>query len=274
MPITLAIVSGTFGDGTVRETIEFASREGFRAVELHGRRHSSRDLSAADIADIKAASQDGITFNLHFQHDATPASADPDERRETERHFLSDLEMVSDVGGDVMVLHPRHANAWGGADDPSERQRAAERMTTFVRSVADEANDRGVVIAIENLHFVAGDVVASYSELAGLIDSIDRPNVFVVLDIGHSLLKRDLPDAIDTLGKRVRHLHLNDAVDDVEHQEIGIGILDLDHLAALTTDAYQIRYATLEVGLGGSDAEGIVLRSRDVLRSRFPDAFV
>ena len=274
MPIKLAVVSGSFGDRTVGDTIGFATRSGFQAIELHGKHHSAHQLTTSEISDMRSAASDGITFNLHFNHSAEPSTGDQRIRDEAYSQFLSDLEMLESIGGKVIVLHPGQLDPGCSVDDMGARQNAITRFVGFVATVAQPAADAGVGIAIENQHFLPGEVVRSYSELAEIVDMLDRPNVYIALDIGHCIIGDGLPPALSTLGSRIRHLHLNDAVDGYEHYEVGIGVLDMDEVAPLTTDDYTIPFAAIEAGYYDDDAEGVALRSRDVLRAHFGDRFI
>ena len=279
MPIKLALVSGSFGLRSVRETVDVAYRHDFRAIELHGKRHSADTLTSFDRSDMLSATRDGISFNLHFQHDSTPATGDDRVRDGTRDKFLRDLELLDHVDGKVIVLHPGVVDYDENeitvtTDLRNERQDATKRFIDFVKSVSEEAEAAGVAIAIENQHLLPEEVAGSYSDLATIVDEIDRTNVCVALDIGHCIIGDGLELAIEALGPRIRHLHVNDAIDGLEHYEVGIGTLDLDEMADLTTDRFQIEYATIEAGFYDEDAEGVAIRSREVLRQRFGDVFI
>ena len=66
-----------------------------------------------------------------------------------------------------------------------------------------------------------------------MIDDADSPHVGATVDVGHCNRGDGIPDANRVLGDRVRHLHLNDVIDGVDHHEIGTGILDLDEMEPL-----------------------------------------
>lgn len=279
MPIKLALVSGSFGKRSLRETIDVAYRQDFHAIELHGKRHSAEFLTSFDRADMQSAARDGISFNLHFKHDSTPATGDERVRDGTRDQFLRDLELLEQVDGKIIVLHPGVVDYDENqvtlkTDLTSERQDATKRFIDFVTSVSEDAMAAGVAIAIENQHLLPEEVAVSYSDLIAIVDGIDRSNVCIALDIGHCIIGDGLEPAIEAFGPRIQHLHVNDAIDGVEHYEVGIGTLDLDEMADLTTDRFAIEYATIEAGFYDEDAEGVAVRSREVLRRRFGDVFV
>ena len=279
MPIKLALVSGSFGRRSLRETIDVAHRHDFHAIELHGKHHSADRLTSYDREDMRLAARAGISFNLHFKHDSTPATGNDRIRDGTRDQFLRDLELLEQVNGKVIVLHPgvvdyEESEVTVKTDLTGERHDAARRFIDFVASVSDEAMAAGVAIAIENQHLLPEEVVVSYSELAAIVDEIDRANVCIALDIGHCIIGDGLEPAIEAFGPRIQHLHVNDAIDGVEHFEVGVGSLNLDEMADLTTDRFDIEYATIEAGFYEEDAEGVALRSREVLRRRFGNVFV
>ena len=270
----LAIVSLVDDGQPLNAMIDFAIEHGFRAIELHGKHHSAETLSDNDLDYLRAVSEsNGITFNLHFHHDALPGSHRTSLWHETLASFERNLEMVHTLGGRVVVLHPGKIDVptLASPEDGSEliRREAVRNIKRFVRRVTPTAERLGITICIENLKHDPGYVLTSYEDLASVIDDAESDNVGVVLDVGHCIIGDGLPEAIDVLGDRIRHLHLNDAIDGQEHKEIGIGTLDFDEMAPLLTDERGIEFATLEVGAPGSVGEGIILRSRDALRRRF-----
>lgn len=278
MPITLAIVSAAFGDRSVSDTLDVARRNDFRAIELHGKHHAAHQLTADDVAAIRdAATNDGVTFNMHFDHNATPATPDAALLDDIRSRFRRDLDLLANVGGKVIVVHPGYL--YHPEDDdpravsPEELSDSASRFIDFLRSVSADTVDAGVMVAVENQHFGNSEFVRSYSDLADAVDAVDDGNTFVALDVGHCIIGTGLPDALAALGPRIRHLHLNDAVDGVEHRELGVGVLDLDELGTLLAPEWDIAFAAIEAGFYDDDAEGVAVRSRDLLRSRFGDKF-
>ncbi len=273
---TLALVSILCG-GDLRSTVDFAIQEGFGAVELHGRHHSADDLTEGDIEFLQmATASHGITFNMHFVHASLPASHRASVQSETSAKFKRDVELVSRLGGTRIVLHsgmvdvptltsPEHASE-------IVRRESLRNLTRFIERAAPVAEASGVDICVENLHHHPGYAVQSYAELASVIDIANRDNVGVTLDVGHALIGDGLEESIGEFGDRIRHLHLNDAIDGVEHHEIGTGVLDFQELSPVITGDMEIQFATLEVGFRSSDGEGVNLRSREVLRRHYGDA--
>ena len=271
---TLAIMSRIRDEDPLNRMIDFAIGNGFKAVELNGRHHCVEKLSREDLDYLRGvADAHGIAINLHYNHGAMPGSHSASVWRETLESLKRNLEMTKNLGGKVVVLHPGKIDVptLASPEDGSEliRREAIRNLKRFVRHVAPVAEELGINVCIENLFHDPGYVLQSYEELASVIDDADSPNVGATVDVGHCNRGDGIPDAIRDLGARVRHLHLNDVIDGVDHHEIGTGILDLDEMEPLVAHDLDVEFATLEVGARSPDGEGIILRSRDVLRKRY-----
>ena len=272
----LAVVSLIEDDQPLNTLVDFAIEHGFKAVELMGKFHSAETLSEENLRYLEEVSDShGITFNQHYLHGALPGSHRTSVWRDILASFERNLEMVQRLGGRVIVLHPGKIDVptLARPEDGSEliRREAVRNLKRFVRSAAPTAEKLGITICVENLKHDPGYVLSSYEDLASVIDDADSDNVGVVLDVGHCIIGDGLSEAINELGDRIRHLHLNDAIDGVDHEEIGTGTLDLDEMAPLISGDMNIEFATLEVGKA-PDSYGVILRSRDMLRRRYGDA--
>ncbi len=262
---------------SLKDTVDFAIQHGFKAIELHGKHQSSDLLSEEEIQFlIEVSKTSSIEFNLHFHHDALPASHRASVRRETMDRFIRDLDLLHRIGGAVIVLHPGMIDVptLTSADNASElvRREALRNVSSFLRQAAPEAARRGVLICVENQTHLPGRVVQSYQELAILVDDADHDNVAVTLDVGHCIIGDGLTKAMGIFGDRIRHLHLNDAVDGFEHKEIGIGNLDFKEMQPLMSEQFNIQFATMEVGIDRIDARDVMLRSRQALMAHYGDA--
>ena len=274
---TLAISSLIRDDQPLNAMVDFAIENDFKAIELNGRHHCAETLSQDDIDYLRGVTDSrGITFNLHYNHGALPGSHVTSTWTETLESFLRNLEMVRSLGGKVVVLHPGKIDVptLQSPEDGSEliRREAVRNVIKFASRAAPTAERLGVKICIENLFHDPGYVLMSYEDLASVIDHADSDHVGATVDIGHCMRCDVITDAITTLGSRVRHLHLNDVIDGVDHHEIGTGILDLNEMAPLVSPDLGVNFATLEVGSRSPDGEQIILRSRDVLKRRFAAA--
>ncbi len=273
----LSVVSLLHDDEPLSAMIDFAVEHDFNAVELHGKHHNAEKLSETDIDYLRSVSDsEGITFNLHYHHDSLPGSHRTSVWNDTLESFARNLNLVGKLGGKIVVLHPGKIDVptLSSPEDGSEliRREAVRNLERFLRRAAPLAEDNGITICVENVKHGPGHVLRSYDDLASVIDNADSDHVGVALDVGHCIIGDGLAEAIDVLGCRILHLHLNDAIDGIEHKEIGIGVLDLDEMAPLISGDLDIEFATLEVGSRSPDGHGIVIRSREALRKRYGSA--
>ena len=272
----LAVVSLINDGDPLSRMVDFAIKNQFNAVELNGKHHNAEKLSKEDIDYLRGITEsNGIVFNLHYHHGSMPGSHRTSLWRDTLASFKRNLKMIASIGGSIVVLHPGKIDVptLKRSEDASEliRREAIRNLKHFIRRATPIAENLGIKICIENLKHDPGYVLTSYEDLASVIDDADSDSIGVVLDVGHCIIGDGLTEAIQILGHRIRHLHLNDAINGVEHEEIGIGDLDLDEMAPLITGELNIEFATLEVGKA-PDSEGIILRSREVLRERYSTA--
>lgn len=276
---TLALVSVIHDDDPLRTMFDFAIEHDFKAVELHGKFHNAESLTEDDIAYLRRISEsNGIALTFHYHHDALPGSHRRSVWDSLLESFTRNLETLGSLGGEVIVLHPGKIDVptLDRPEDGSEliRREAVRNLKRFVRTVAPTAERLGITICIENLKHDPGFVLTSYEDLATVIDDAKSDHVGAVLDVGHCIIGDGLTEAIEILGDRIKHLHLNDAIDGIEHKEIGIGTLDLDEMAPLMSDEMNIEFATLEIGARDPDSDGIILRSREVLKSHYGSSVI
>jgi len=133
-----------------------------------------------------------------------------------------------------------------------------------------------VTIALENLMNRPGDVTGTYAELAGVVRLLDSPVVGITLDTGHAYLTEGVDSAFETFRDGLRHLHVHDCVEGVDHHELGRGDLDLARYKEILRARPFL--LVLEVGKGavlaretGQDPRGVVLRSLAAVKRMLGD---
>lgn len=91
---------------------------------------------------------------------------------------------------------------------PEERERDMQLLTVQLRSLAEYAADRGVVLCVEPLNRFETSLINLAAQGAELIDRVDHPSCQLMLDTFHmNIEEQSLGDAIRLAGKRVRHVH-------------------------------------------------------------------
>jgi sugar phosphate isomerase/epimerase len=225
------------------------------------------------------AARHGIQYSIHHPQATFPATHDPERQ---ERH-LGELEgtmrLAYDLGSRVIVLHVGRIDFPGvEASQASEQVRleAMDNAVEFLHRAAPKAESYGVSLALENLGNRPGDVTRTYAELANLVRRLDSPVVGITLDTGHARLSEGLESAFETFRDNLRHLHIHDCVEGVDHHELGRGDLDLaSYKEILRSSPFLL---VLEVGRGavlaqeaGDDPRQVVLRSVAAVRRMLGD---
>ena len=265
---------------TVREAVDFAVESGIGALELDGRRLWYDHLSPGVIRHMKIqAARHGIQYSIHYPQATFPATHDSERRARHLAELEATMRLAHDLGSRVIVLHLGRIDFSGvEASQAPERVRleAVENAVEFLRRALPKAEDYGVTLALENLLNRPGDVTRTYAELARVVRRLDSPVVGITLDTGHARLTEGLDSAFDTFRDDLRHLHIHDCVDGVDHHELGRGDLDLGRYKEILRARPVL--LVLEVGKGavlaretGQDPRGVVLRSVAAVRRMLGD---
>jgi L-ribulose-5-phosphate 3-epimerase len=161
----------------------------------------------------------------------------------------------------------------GRANEPRRRVAYADALTRAyqaLKALRFEAEERGVVIAIEN---VWNRFLLSPVEMVELIDRVNSPCVGAYLDIGNVLAHGYPEDWIEQLGRRIARVHVKDY--DLQRPgaagfcPLGEGSVDWPGvIAALRTAGYS-GPLTYE---GSGDLADIAGRLKSILASAGMDA--
>jgi sugar phosphate isomerase/epimerase len=222
---------------SARYAVDFAIAHGFNGVEFNAPELFLGDISPADREYLVAmASEHDLRYTHHFPPSALPGSHDAEQRVKDLDSLISEIKVSGELGVKVIVLHPGRLDVAGVVrEDVSEADRAMAMSfyIDFVKSAAPIAEDSGVVIGLENMHYNPGWVVRSHQELAESVDIVDSPAVKITFDVGHAWGSGGVEAGIELLGDRIEHVQVHDArgaegAGDVrdQHKEIGTGLID------------------------------------------------
>ena len=118
-----------------------------------------------------------------------------------------------------------------------------DRLLAGLEHVVRAADLAGVEVAIEP---EPGQFIERSADLKQLLDEVDHPRLGANLDIGHVWCSGDDPaEAVRLLGRRIRHLHLED-IKDRRHYHLIPGLGEIDFAA--------VRRALGEIGYGRAAA--------------------
>jgi len=143
-------------------------------------------------------------------------------RNDRER-LSEEIELLAFLGGRVLVVHPV------ALSEPRFRQEVPARHPDFpfIRDLAALAREKGVFLALENIH--ARAFLDRTLEAVETFD--DGGGLGICIDIGHAELRRDQPgesavELIRDFGSVLLHLHVHDVRDGRDHIPLGSGSID------------------------------------------------
>jgi sugar phosphate isomerase/epimerase len=227
------VSSGAFGGMTVEDILDSAFRERIFQIELaSGTRHSGHGNL---LRTLELARDRGYAFLIHnyFPVPETPfvlnlASADPANLGRSERHARNAIDLAAAVGSPFYSVHcgfcidPAPTDLGGTLNGPAIP--VDDAMATFVcsaRRLADYAESKGVRLLFENNVLSpanAGKVRllgVTPGEIEDLLKRINRPNVGLLLDVGHlkvsaNTMGFDMVAAAAQVAPYVHCCHLSD----------------------------------------------------------------
>ncbi len=229
---SLALVNNPFDWAYDLEEIGFTGWE----VVSEGKQQLN-DATLMEIKNIIDTTNLVITLHLPFS-DLNLASLNHPIWKETIRQMTRCLERASDFV-ELAVVHPGHLSPLGMQIPEMAWQQNIEGL----RAICDFAGDFGINIGIENMvnmRFILGKQPA---EISGMIESLERENAGLTLDIGHANTNGMVNEFLADLSNIVHvHLHDNNGKQD-EHLGLGKGNIKWkDVLRKL--DGYKRRFVT------------------------------
>ncbi|HJQ46742.1 MAG TPA: sugar phosphate isomerase/epimerase [Amycolatopsis sp.] len=209
----------------MRLFLDEAAAAGFSCAELGGRGLGvviGGKVQPARIAELREV-LDGcpLRLSLHsswFSSGRTGNLLDVGSGARQRVGLLADVEVAAAIGADVLVYHAGVLPNLYGDGDALAAGMAAE--CAMVRELADDAGERGVMIAVENRAPTSAVLTRrSYGMrldlVAEQVREIDHPWVSVCLDVGHAYLAAnylqfDYLDAVRAIAPLVGHIHFHD----------------------------------------------------------------
>ena len=118
------------------------------------------------------------------------------------------IDAVNKVGGTNLVgpLYSAVGRTW--QQTPDERAHDLDILVPNLRSLAEYAGDRGVVMGIEPLNRFETSFINLAAQVIEVVDRVDHPSCAIMLDTFHmNIEEKSLGDAIRAAGSRLVHLH-------------------------------------------------------------------
>ncbi|MCX9085858.1 MAG: sugar phosphate isomerase/epimerase [Candidatus Methanoperedens sp.] len=136
-----------------------------------------------------------------------------------ERLINESIEIAQELGSQVVVIHPGRING--------NKERSFENMVTNLSRIASFAQDRDVMLGLENKEGTdPKNLCISASELVEAIARIGSTNLQATFDIGHANLtckgdQEKLRDFSRTIKDHIAHVHVHDNTGSLTEQYWG-----------------------------------------------------
>lgn len=195
---SLALVNNPFDWAYDLEELGFTGWE----IVSEGKQQLN-DGTLSEIRNIIETTDLVLTLHLPFS-DLNLASLNHPIWEETIRQMSRCLERASDFV-ELAVVHPGHLSPLG----MQLPEMAWRQNIEGLRAICDTAANLGIKIGVENMvnmQFILGK---QPGEILGMIESLERENAGLTLDIGHANTNGMVDEFISDMS-RVIHVHLHD----------------------------------------------------------------
>jgi len=245
---------------TSHEVFTLASKVGFEGIELNLEEVEAGAQRPEALARIGLDAPDAAILDLRRQAEQSgldlpslssglfwrypPTSDDAGVREKALAIGERALQVAKLLGANTVLVVPGAVTA-----DVSYRD-AYDRARGFLRELAPSAERAGVSIGVEN---VWNKFLLSPLEFARFLDEVASPSVGAYLDLGNVLIFGFPHHWVETLGSRIRKVHVKDFRSDIGNR-FGFAHLlhgDLDWpraIAALRSVGYD-DYVTTELSI-------------------------
>lgn len=233
---------------TLEEALRLTAEMGYDGLELGAVRPHAwpPDLNAGRRRAIRKMAADlGLAFSAInpqtvYHNIASPL---PEEREATVRNIADCLDLALDLDCPRIVVNG------GWSVQPYGRQDAWCWALEGLRTAAREAEQRGVVMVMENINGHRADVVVTSHDVTAMVGEVGSPSLVPMIDFYHAHLEREDPlEIIERFGSDMAHVHFLDARREGRARAIpGRGELPMkEMLVALTRVGYQ-GWLTVEI---------------------------
>ena len=191
--------------------ISRVKRLGFDILEVAcGNFYLETDAFFQELKQVSSSEGIILTGGYGPRPEHNLASPDSAKTQEASRFYADmfrkmELAGIRSIGGALYSYWP--VDFKSGFDKKAD----FERSTTGMRHLADMAADHGIELNMEALNRFEGYLINDAEECLRYVESVDRPNVHVMLDTFHMNIEEDsFTEAIRLVGKRLGHVHVGE----------------------------------------------------------------
>lgn len=212
---SLALVNNPFDWAYDLEDYGFSGWE----IVSEGKQQLNNE-TLSEVKNVIETTNLALTLHLPFS-DLNVASLNHPIWKETIRQMTKCLERASDFV-DLAVVHPGHLSPLGMQLPDMAWQQSIEGL----RAICDFAGEYGIKIGVENMVNLPHVFGKQAGEIIGMIESLERENAGLVLDVGHANTNDNVFEFLENMDRVIHvHLHDNNGKSD-EHLELGKGTVN------------------------------------------------
>ncbi len=266
-----AICNEIFKDWSIEDTLAFAKKAGYDAVEIAPftiakyvteippeKRRAIREAAARTDIGIS-----GIHWVL-VQADGMYLTHNEPEVRKRSGQYLCDLvDFCHDLGGNIIVVgSPKQRNVPEGATPEQAWEWARETFGPSIR----HALDRGVTICLEPLAPSETNFINTAADAIRFVNYFRSPSFKIILDVKAMCSEgKPIPDIIRASWPHFAYFHANDQ----NLKGPGFGEIDFKPIAAVLHEVGYEGFVSVEVFNFEEGPETIATKSLEYLKRTF-----
>lgn len=170
----------------IREVVKYIVSSGFKTVEISCEIPHFLQMNKGFFSYLKSLRGEGIEFSLHAPFlEINLGSYFEDVRRYSKSRILKSLDIAEKIGCNPVVVHP----CYTFVKDKSKaiEEKTMDNFITDLREVVRVANNKGLEIALENVHmpFFFFYKIEDFKNLQKII-----PELGIAFDLGHAYIAK------------------------------------------------------------------------------------
>lgn len=203
------------------------------------------ELDAAHLARCVVDSGLRPIVGLEIGPEKDLASESQDIREAGVAYVVDCMEIASRLGAELVVgpLHSAEGRTW--VMTRADRAATMDRSVRSLRRLADEAERRGVLLALEPLNRFGNNLVNTTAQALQLVEAVDSPALGMLLDTFHmNIEETDIREAIRAAGDRCLHIHASEnnrgvpGTGQVRWADLAAGLADIDYRGSVCIEAF------------------------------------
>jgi sugar phosphate isomerase/epimerase len=211
----------------------------------------------------------GLKITLHAPvMDLNPSSYNDLVCRATMEESLRAIDLAGFFGADLVTVHPGRRTA-----KRPHREAEREKLRRYLEACLEEAEEKGIPLALENLEPLPWNICAEPEEMGRFLDEF--PLLGMTLDISHGVPPISRAIAfVETLGDRIKNVHVSATRDGARHlpssdgsmDEVLVTLREIGYNGPLTLELDDKKFPAT---LSKRDKVGVLIRERRHMESIF-----